>query len=293
MIIKNISKLTNKKNISFFCPIGLNTGIKNYLFFSFIDKYKKGKIGYYKLIVDGQKLIIKEKNFSKLNKINNLKIFKDGYIVTSIIKDKNLLIFFCSVFNKINKLDYKLKSYYFKTNLEFELISKPKILFNNEFENFKFVGSVCCLKGKKNYTLYYAIGDNWLIHNKKKKYPIYKVYSAKTSNFKTYSYNKKPLIDFISKDGEYAIGRPSRLDLKNNLILFSVRNKKNYYSQRICRLKNNKITRINLILSNENEYKLNINNICYGSFFEYKNKKIILFNNNNLKKSSIYYGYLC
>ena len=292
MIIKNISKLTNKKNISFFCPIGLNIGIKNYLFFSFIDKSKKGKIGYYKLLVDEQKLIIKEKNFSILNKINNLKIFKDGYIVTSIIKDNNLLIFFCSVFNKMNKLDYKLKSYYFKTNLKFELISKPKVLFNNEFENFKFVGSAYCLKGKKNYTLYYSIGNDWLIHNKKKKYPIYKVYSAKTTNFKTYLFDKKPLIDFIGKDGEYAIGRPSRLDLKNNLILFSVRNKKNYYSQRICRLKNNKITRINLILSNKNEYKLNINNICYGSFFKYKNKKIVLFNNNNLKKASIYYGYL-
>jgi hypothetical protein len=292
MIIKNISKLTNKKNISFFCPIGLNIGIKNYIFFTFVDKFKKGKIGYYELLVDEQKFIIKEKNFSKLNKINNLKIFKDGYIVTSIIKDKNLLIFFCSVFNKINKLDYKLKSYYFKTNLKFELISKPKVLFNNEFENFKFVGSAYCLKGKKNYTLYYSIGDDWLIHNKKKKYPIYKVYSAKTMNFKTYIYNKKPLINFIGKDGEYAIGRPSRLDLKNNLILFSVRNKKNYYSQRICRLKNNKITRINLILSNKNEYKLNISNICYGSFFKYNNKKIILFNNNNLKKASIYYGYL-
>jgi hypothetical protein len=292
MIIKNISKLTNKENISFFCPIGLNIGIKNYIFFTFVDKFKKGKIGYYELLVDEQKFIIKEKNFSKLNKINNLKIFKDGYIVTSIIKDKNLLIFFCSVFNKINKLDYKLKSYYFKTNLKFELISKPKVLFNNEFENFKFVGSAYCLKGKKNYTLYYSIGDDWLIHNKKKKYPIYKVYSAKTMNFKTYIYNKKPLINFIGKDGEYAIGRPSRLDLKNNLILFSVRNKKNYYSQRICRLKNNKITRINLILSNKNEYKLNISNICYGSFFKYNNKKIILFNNNNLKKASIYYGYL-
>ena len=83
-------------------------------------------------------------------------------------KDNNLLIFFCSVFNKINKLDYKLKSYYFKTNLKFELISKPKVLFNNEFENFKFVGSAYCLKGKKNYTLYYSIGNDWLIHNKKK-----------------------------------------------------------------------------------------------------------------------------
>lgn len=291
MIIKNISKLTKKKNISFFCPIGLNIGIKHYLFFSFIDKYRKAKIGYYELLVEEEKLIRKEKNFTKLNKINNLKIFKDGCIVTSIIKDKNLLIFFCSVFKKNNKFDYKLKSYYFKTNLKFELKSKPKVLFNKEFENFKFVGSAYCLKEKNIYTIYYSIGDDWLIHNKKKKYPIYKVYSAKTRNFKTYLYNKKPLIDFITKKGEYAIGRPSRLDLKSNLILFSVRNKKYYYSQKICRLENNRIKRLNLIL-NKNEYKLSINNICYSSFFKYKNKKIILFNDNNLKKASIYYGYL-
>lgn len=291
MNIKKISKLTNNKNKSFICPIVLKIGTKNYLFFSFIDKSNKAKIGYYDLFIEDQKMSIKKENFTKFDEINKLKIFKDGCIATSILKDKNSLIFFCSAFKKQDKLNYRLKSYYFKTNLSFELKSKPKLLFNKKFRNFKFVGSAFCLKEKNIFTIYYSIGNDWLI-DKKKKYPIYKVYSAKTKNFKIYLYNKRPLIDFIGKDGEYGIGRPSRLDLKNNLMLFSVRNRKNYYSQRICRVKNNKITRVNLILSNKNKYKLNINNVCYGTFFKYKNKKIVLFNNNNLKKASIYYGYL-
>jgi len=291
MIIKNISRITNNENISFICPMVLNIGTKNYLFFSFVDKSNRAKIGYYDLLIEDQKINMKEKSFTKFDKINKLKIFKDGCIVTSILKDRNSLIFFCSVFKKQHRLNYKIKSYYFKTNLKFELKSKPKLLFNSKFQNFKIVGGTFCLKEKNIFTIYYSIGNDWLI-DKKKKYPIYKVYSAKTTNFKTYLYNKRPLIDFIGKDGEYAIGRPSRLDLKNNLMLFSVRNRKNYYSQRICKVKNNKITRVNLILSNKNKYKLNINNVCYGTFFKYKNKKIVLFNNNNLKKASIYYGYL-
>lgn len=291
MIIKNISRITNNKNKSFFCPMVLNMGIKNYLFFSFIDKSNKAQIGSYDLLIEDQKMSIKKKSFTKFDKINKLRIFKDGCIITSILKDKNSLIFFCSVFKKQNILDYKLKPYYFKTNLKFELKSKPKLLFNGKFKNLKFVASSFCLKEKNIFTIYFSVGNDWFI-NKKKKYPIYKVYSAKTTNFRKYFYNKRPLIDFIGNNDEYGIGRPSRLNLKNNLILFSVRNKKNYYSQRICKVKNNKTTRVNLILSNKNKFKLNINNICYGTFFKYKNKKIVLFNNNNLKKASIYYGYL-
>jgi hypothetical protein len=292
MIIKNISKLVDKKNKSLICPVGLKIGNKNYLFFSSIDKSKKAKLGYCNLLIEDKKKILKVNNFTELKKINKLGIFKDGCIITSILKDKNTLIFFCASFKKKNKLDYKLKPYFFKTNLNFELKNKPKLLFNNEFKNFRFAGSVSCLKEKNTYTIYYSIGNNWYIHNKNKKYPIYKVYHTKTKNFKKYSFNKKPLIDFVDKNDEYGIGRPSRLDLKNNLMLFSVRNKKNYYSQKICRVNNNKITRINLRLSNNNKFKLNIDNICYGCFFKYKNKKIILFNNNNLKKASIYCGYL-
>lgn len=292
MIIKNISKLAENKNRSLICPIGLSIGVKNYLFVNFIDKSKKAKLGYYDLLIEDKKKILKVNNFTELKNINKLTIFNDGCIITSIVKNKNSLIFFGSSFKKKNKLDYSLKPYYFKTNLKFKLKSKPKLLFNNEFKNFRFIGGVSCLKEKNIYTIYYSIGNNWYIHQKNKKYPIYKVYYTKTKNFKKYSFNKKPLIDFIDKNDEYGIGRPSRLDLKNSLILFSVRNKQNYYSQKICRIKNNKITRFNLRLSNNNKFKLNINNICYGHFFKYKNKKIIIFNNNNLKKASIYCGYL-
>lgn len=292
MIIKNISKLAQNKNKSFICPIGLSIGVKNYLFLSSVDKSKKAKLCYYDLLIEDKKKTLKVKNFNELNNINKLTIFNDGCIITSILKNKNSLIFFGASFKKENKLDYRLKPYYFKTNLKFKLKSKPKLLFNNKFKNFRFAGGINCLTKKNVYTIYYSLGNNWYIQNRNKKYPIYKVYYAKTKNFKKYSFNKKPLIDFIDKNDEYAIGRPSRLDFKNSLILFSVRNKKNYYSQKICRVKNNKITRINLRLSNNNKFKLNINNICYGYFFKYKNKKIIMFNNNNLKKASIYYGYL-
>ena len=291
MIIKNISKLVGKKNKSFICPVGLKIGDKNYLFFSSVDKSKKAKLGYCDLLIEDKKKILKVNNFTELKKINKLRIFKDGCIITSILKDKNTLIFFCSSFKKKNKLDYKLKPYFFKTNLNFELKNKPRLLFNNKFKNFRFTGSVSCLKQENIYTFYFSIGNSWYLHNKKK-YPIYKVYFAKTKNFKKYSFKKKPLIDFIDINDEYGIGRPSRLDLRNNLMLFSVRNKKNYYSQKICRIINNKITRINLRLSKKNKFKLNINNICYGYFFKYKTKKIVLFNNNNLKKASIYCGYL-
>ena len=101
MIIKNISRITNNENISFICPMVLNIGTKNYLFFSFVDKSNRAKIGYYDLLIEDQKINMKEKSFTKFDKINKLKIFKDGCIVTSILKDRNSLIFFV-VFLKNN-----------------------------------------------------------------------------------------------------------------------------------------------------------------------------------------------